>query len=375
MDLQEIRKKLDRIDQNIESLFEERMHLCGEVAEFKMETGKAVYDAEREKQKIQAVTDMAEGDFNKQAVGELFLQMMTLSRRYQYQLMADRLRKPDLGFQKVKKLPIEGKRIVYQGLEGAYSHMAAVQYFGAAADIYHVRRFEDLMIAVRDGEADYAVLPIENSSAGAVTDNYDLLIKYDNHIAAEIFVPVDHVLWGTPDAALSDIKKVFAHPQALMQSAAFLNDNADWEQVSLENNAVAAKKVMDEKNRTQAAIASRLAGELYGLKALAGSINHSKTNTTRFLILSKEPVYRAEAGKISICFELPHKSGSLYNMMGNFIFNHVNMRMIESRPIPDRNWEYRFFVDIEGNLEDPEVINALHGISQEANFMRILGNY
>ncbi|MEG2732137.1 MAG: prephenate dehydratase domain-containing protein, partial [Clostridium sp.] len=143
----------------------------------------------------------------------------------------------------------------------------------------------------------------------------------------------------------------------------------------LENNAVAARKVRDENDRTQAAIAGDEAGQIYGLKALAGPINHSRTNTTRFLILSKVPLYRAAAEKISLCFELPHQSGSLYNMLGNFIFNHVNMRMIESRPIPDRNWEYRFFVDIEGNLEDPAVINAIHGIEKEANHMKILGNY
>ncbi|MEF9939663.1 MAG: bifunctional chorismate mutase/prephenate dehydratase [Clostridium sp.] len=375
MDLQEIRKHLDKIDSEMEHLFEERMKLCGEVAEFKIATGKAVYDAEREKQKIQTVTDMAEGDFNKQAVGELFLQMMTLSRRYQYRLMAGRLSRSNLGFQRVEELPVADKKIVYQGLPGAYSHAAAMKYFGHDANLSHVRRFEDLMIAIRDGDADYGVLPIENSSAGAVTDNYDLLLKYDNYIAAEIFVPINHMLLGTQDADISEIRRVYAHPQALLQSAEFLNAKPEWQQISLENNAVAARKVRDENDRTQAAIAGDEAGQIYGLKALAGPINHSRTNTTRFLILSKVPLYRAAAEKISLCFELPHQSGSLYNMLGNFIFNHVNMRMIESRPIPDRNWEYRFFVDIEGNLEDPAVINAIHGIEKEANHMKILGNY
>lgn len=375
MDLQEIRKQLDKIDHDIEQLFERRMELCKEVAEFKMESGKAVYDAEREAQKIKAVTDMATGDFNKQAVGELFLQMMTLSRRYQYQLMAGRLSQTETGFKRVASLPVKGKKVAYQGLEGSYGHAAALKYFGVEANLYHVRSFEDLMTAVRDGEADYSVMPIENSSAGAVTDNYDLLLKYNNYIAAEIFVPINHMLLGTPDADIQDIERVYAHPQALMQSSEFLNARPEWQQISLENNAVAAKKVADDKDRTQAAVAGAAAGRLYGLKPLAESINHSKTNTTRFLILSREPVYRENAEKVSLCFELPHKSGSLYNMLGNFIFNHVNMRMIESRPIPERNWEYRFFVDIEGNLQDAGVINALHGIEQEASFMRILGNY
>lgn len=375
MNLQEIRSKLDEIDAGMERLFEERMKLCGEVAEFKLSTGKKVYDAEREKQKLQTVTAMAEGTFNKQAVGELFLQMMMLSRKYQYQLMAGKNSSHELGFHRVEQLPTEGKRIAFQGLEGAYSHAAALRYFGEDADLFHVRRFEDLMIAVQDGTADYAVMPIENSSAGAVTDNYDLLLKYDNFIVAETFVPIEHALLGTPKAKLSDVRRVYAHPQALMQSSEFLNAREEWQQISIENNAVAAKKVADEGDCSQAAVASVIAGQIYGLQTLAMPINNEKGNTTRFLILSKEPIYRKHAEKVSVCFELPHTSGTLYNMLGNFIFNHVNMRMIQSRPIPEKNWEYRFFVDIEGNLEDPGVINALHGISEEANYMKILGNY
>ena len=202
-----------------------------------------------------------------------------------------------------------------------------------------------------------------------------MLLRYDNYIVAETFVPVKHFLLGTKDSTLDDIRRVYAHPQALLQSSEFLNKRAGWQQISMENNAVAAKKVRDENDRTQAAVASEIAGEIYDLKPLAEAINNSRDNTTRFLILSRKPVYREGAEKISICFELPHKSGSLYNMLGNFIFNHVNMRMIESRPVPGRSWEYRFFVDIEGNLENPGVINALYGISREAQNMRILGNY
>lgn len=196
MDLLEIRGRLDQIDTQIEKLFEERMRLCSEVAEYKIATGKAVYDAEREKQKIESVQAMAEGEFNKQAVAELFLQMMTLSRRYQYQTIAGRVGGPDLGFHKVEKLETAGKRVVFQGLEGAYGHAAALQFFGKDADIHHVRRFEDMMVEIQEGKADFAVLPIENSSAGAVTDNYDLLLKYDNVIVAETFLPVHHYLLG-----------------------------------------------------------------------------------------------------------------------------------------------------------------------------------
>ena len=374
MDLLECRNKLDVIDKQIVKLFEERMHICGKVAETKIATGKAVYDAEREKQKLEAVSAMAGSDFNQIAVRELFSQMMSISRKYQYSILAEHGRSAKLGFEQLDRLPVEGVRVVHQGVEGAYSHAAAIQYFGRNAEIYHVARFEDAMKEVQLGNADYAVMPIENSSAGAVIDMYDLLTRYDNYIVAETFLPVNHALLGVPGARLADVKTVFSHPQALMQCSIFLNDN-DLKQISVENTAVAAKRVVKEGDKSQAAIASEIAGQLYGLELLKPSIQNNQGNTTRLVILANRKVYQKAAGKISLCFELPHTSGSLYNMLGNFIFNHVNMIMIESRPIPGKNWEYRFFVDIEGNLQDAGVQNALRGIGTEAQNFKILGNY
>lgn len=231
------------------------------------------------------------------------------------------------------------------------------------------------MEAVESKSADYAVIPIENSSAGAVRDNYDLMLRHDNVIVAEICIPVDHMLLGLPGASLDDIRTVYSHPQALMQSGRYLNAHSQWRQISVENTAVAAKKIISDQDKTQAAVASRAAGKLYGLEALAEGINHNKNNATRFIILAKDHIYRRDAGKVTICFELPHKSGTLYNMLGNLIYNGVNMRMIESRPILGRNWEYRFFVDVEGNLSDTAIQNALRSVSEEAANMRILGNY
>lgn len=375
MDLQECRNQLDQIDKKIVELFEQRMTICGKVAEDKIRTGKEVYDGVREQQKLDAVEEMAHGDYNRIAVRELFSQMMTISRRYQYRLLTEHGKGIDLGFRELDALNLEGARVVYQGVEGAYSHAATLQYFGKDVDAYHVEQFEDAMQEVRDGRADYAVLPIENSSAGAVTDNYDLLVQYDNYIVAETFVAASHALLGTPDAELSDIRTVFSHPQALMQSSAFLGAHRDWKQISLENTAVSAKKVIQEGDKSQAAVASETAGRLYGLKVLQTAIQNNKSNTTRFMILSKDAVYRRDAGKVTISFELAHKSGTLYSILGNFIYNGVNMRKIESRPIPGRSWEYRFFIDIEGNLDDAGIRNALKGIAEEAQNMRILGNY
>ncbi len=375
MELSECRQRLDEIDRKIEELFEARMEVCGHVAEAKLASGKAVYDSEREQQKLDAVVAMAHQEFNRIAVRELFAQIMTISRRFQYRVLAENGKSINLGFKKLQNLPLTGVKVVYQGVEGAYQHAAALKYFGRDVDAYHVASFEDAMKEVEEGRADYAVLPIENSSAGAVVDMYDLLIRYPNYIVAETFVEVNHSLLGLPETQLSNIRTVFSHPQALMQCSDFLNGGRDWKLISYGNTAAAAKKVAEDRDKTQAAVASAIAGELYGLKVLKPFIENNQGNTTRFIILAKGAEYRADAGKISICFELPHQSGALYNMLGHFIFNNVNMVMIESRPIPGRNWEYRFFVDIEGNLEDAGVTNALNGIAQEALNMRILGNY
>ena len=204
---------------------------------------------------------------------------------------------------------------------------------------------------------------------------YDNLLKHDIYIVAETKVAVDHALLGLPEASLEDIRRVYSHPQGLMQCSGYLGAHRQWSQISVENTAGAAKKVLEEGEVSQAAVASPTAGALYGLKVLEASINNNKNNTTRFIIVARKPMYRKDAGKVSICFEGLHKSGSLYNMLGNFIYNDVNMLMIESRPIEGRSWEYRFFVDVEGSLGDPAIRNALLGISEEAVSMRILGNY
>ena len=375
LDLQEIRKQIDQVDSQLAALIEQRMRLTADVAEYKMQNGKEIYDPVREKEKLASVRAMAKTPFGEIAMGEIFAQMMTISRRYQYQVLGSYGNKADGGFKLVENLPTAGARIVYQGVEGAYSHEAALQVFGREADVYNVPAWDDAMKEVAEGRAAYAVLPIENSSAGAVIDNYDLLLKYDNYIVAETEVSVNHALLGLPDAELSDIKTVISHPQALMQCSEFLKEHRDWKQIQAENTAGAAKRILADGDVTQAAIASPKAGEIYGLKILKPSINHNRTNTTRFIVLGKEPVYRLDARKVSVCFETPHVSGALYNMLGHFIYNHVNMLMIQSRPILERNWEYRFFLDIEGSLSDGPVQNALLGLKSEAVFMRILGNY
>lgn len=374
-DLQEIRPEIDKVDKELVRLFEERMKLCGEVADFKISTGKKVFDPAREQEKLTTLRALADTEFNEQCIGELFTQMMCMSRKMQYQKLAQNGRKAEHGFTEVDDIKKEDIVVAYQGVEGAYSHQAMLQYFGEDVKNFHVKTFREAMEVIRDGKADYAVLPIENSSAGSVNDVYDLLLEFENCIVAETFVKVEHALLGLPEASIEDIKTVYSHPQALMQCSRFLEQHKEWQSISELNTAVSARKVVDAGDKSQAAIASELAGKLHGLKVLQRAINHNQDNTTRFFIISKEKIYTKQAKKVSMCFELPNTSGTLYNMISHVMFNHLNMTKIESRPLEGRNWEYQFIIDVEGRLSDADMENALLGIKEEAKSFKILGNY
>ncbi|MBO5281872.1 MAG: prephenate dehydratase, partial [Lachnospiraceae bacterium] len=299
---------------------------------------------------------------------------MSMSRKLQYQLLAEHGSMGRLPFIGVDELETKKARVVFQGAEGAYSQAAMVQYFGDQIQSFHVDTFREAMSAIDEGSADFAVLPIENSTAGIVSEIYDLLVEFENYIVGEQIIEIHHCLLGVPGAKLEDIRTVYSHPQSLMQSGRFLSEH-DWRQISMQNNAFAAKKVAEEQDRSQAAIASEYAAKVYGLEVLQYGINQEEDNSTRFIIVTNQKIFRKDAGKVSICFEVPHQSGSLYHMLSHFIYNNLNMCKIESRPIEDRNWEYRFFIDFEGNLADSAVKNALRGLRDEARNMKILGNY
>ncbi len=374
MDLIQLREQIDSIDGQIVELFERRMDICRQVAEYKISTGKNVLDKSREAEKLAKVRSLANSEFNGFCIVELFEQIMSMSRKLQYRLLMENGRLERQSFIGVDKLDTAKARVVFQGAEGAYSQAAMKQYFGDSIDSFHVDSFRDAMDAIDEGNADFAVLPIENSTAGIVSEIYDLLQEYENHIVGEQIIKIEHCLLGVPGASIEDIKIVYSHPQSLMQSARYLGLH-DWRQISMQNNAFAAKKVADDQDKSQAAIASEHAASIYGLEVLRRKVNHSGTNSTRFIIVSGQKIFRKDAKKISICFEVPHESGSLYHMLSHFIYNHLNMTKIESRPIEDRNWEYRFFIDFEGNLADSAVKNALRGLRDEARNMKILGNY
>ena len=374
-ELAELREQLDQIDDKIAELYEKRMEVCAQVGEYKIKAGKKVFDRQREKEKLADVASKVKGEFNSKGIQEVYQQLMSMSRKLQYQQLVSAGALGRLPFIPVDSLDKENARVVFQGTEGAYSQAAMQQFFGPDVNSFHVRTFREAMEAIEEGSADYAVLPIENSSAGPVNEMYDLLDEFENYIVAETILPVVHTLSGLPGAKLSDIRRVYSKAEALMQTSRFLEDHSDWQKISVVNTAIAAKKVLNDQDISQGAVCSAYAAKVHGLSVLVEEINDDPDNCTRFIVVTNQKVYLKNASKISIRFELPHQSGSLYGILSHFIYNDLNMTKIESRPIKGKQWEYRFFVDFEGNMEDGAVKNAIRSLREEARNLKILGNY
>lgn len=375
LDLGEIRNKIDGIDSQLVELFEQRMKLCKDVAEYKIETGKKVLDTTREKAKIEAISKMVKDPENVHAIDDLFGQVMANSRKMQYRLLEERgqsLREPLTTVDQIDK---ENCKVVYQGVPGAYSYIAMKRFFGEDVDNFAVASWKEAMESVKSGAADYAVLPIENSTTGIVAKVYDLLQEYDNYIIAETYVKVEHALLGLPGTDLDQVEYVYSHPQGLMQCDKFLEQHKNWQKISQANTAGSAKKVLEENNPAHVAIASEEAAKVYGLEVLAKRINDLDNNTTRFVIVTNQRKFIKNANKMSIVFETANEAGTLYNLLSHIIYNGLNMNKIESRPIEGRAWEFRFFIDFEGNIDDPRVMNALRGIEEESMAIKLLGNY
>ncbi|MCI8885360.1 MAG: prephenate dehydratase [Dorea sp.] len=373
--IEELREKIDAVDDEIVRLFEQRMRLGAEIGEHKIRDGLKVVDRQREKNKLQDVVSKVSTDFNKKGIRELFEQLMAMNRKQQYQQLVKAGALGRLPFIEAGELDAKNSRIVFPGTEGAYSQAAMQYYFGERCNSFYVRTFRDAMEAIEEGAADYAVLPIENSTAGAVDEMYDLLVEFENYIVGETIIPITHTLSGLPGTDPKEIRRVYSKGVALMQASRFLDEHSEWQQISVANTAIAAKKIVEEQDRSQAAVCSAYAAKVHGLEVLKDNINDDPNNSTRFIVVTNQKIFLKDAKKISICFEVPHESGSLYQLLSHFIYNDLNMTRIESRPVEGRSWEYRFFVDFEGNLAQAAVKNAIRGLREESRSLRILGNY
>ena len=373
--LEELRVRLDEIDDQIVNLYEQRMEICAHVGEYKIQTGKKVLDRQREKEKLESVAGKASNPFNKKGVTELYEQLMSMSRKLQYEQLVKAGALGRLPFIQVDSLDADQARVVFPGTEGAYSEAAMKRYFGENCNSFYVRTFREAMEAIEDGAADFAVLPIENSTAGAVDEMYDLLVEFENYIVGETVIPIRHTLSGLPGASLKDVKTVYSKGVALMQTSRFLDSHSNWQRINVANTAIAAEKVLKDEDKSQAAVCSAYAAKIHGLTVLADNINDNEHNSTRFIVVTNQKIFLKHASKISICLEVSHESGSLYRVLSHFIYNDLNMTKIESRPIEGRDWEYRFFIDFEGNMADGAVKNAIRGLREECRNLRILGNY
>ena len=373
IDLQETRKTIDKIDKEIVRLYQKRMEVVEDVADYKIQTGKAVLDTVREKEKVEGLKELATNEFNRQGIEELFKQIMSSSRKLQYTKIPQ---EEELAYKEISGLDRSSNtKVAYFGEKGSYTEQAMRECFGNNVKSIQKPTFKKIMEMIADGEVDYGVLPIENTSTGGIGDIYDLLVQFDNYIVKDHVVKIEHALLGLPDADIRDITRVYSHPQGLQQSSLFLEKYKHMKQTQCFSTSYGARKVLEDNDITQAAIASLHAAKYYNLKVLADKINNFNFNSTRFIIISNQMEYIKNANKVSVCFELPHESGSLYNVLSNMSYNNLNMTNIESRPIENKNFEYRFFIDFEGNLKDSGVRNAMKGMKEETNNFKILGNF
>ena len=360
LDINKIRAEIDEIDDSITKLFERRMVVSEEVAAYKRENGLPTLNPEREKAVIKKAADTLQNKAFVPYVTKLYECLMNLSKDYQRSINNTEI---SIGF---------------QGIKGSFSHEACTKYIeqnenGCNYSVKSYDTFENLCLALLNDEISQAVIPFENSSTGPVIDVYDLLLSYNYNIVAEICVKVNHNLMAKEGVKISDIREVYSHSQAFMQSKEFL-DNYSFTKIPYKNTAISAEFVSNSERNDIACIASEKAAELYGLKILEHNINYNKNNYTKFIVLSKTPKISENNDKISFVTRLDNTPGQLYKFTKLFSDYNINMVKIESRPDISNPFEYVFFVDFIGNIADENVIKVLEEIKTNRYF-KYLGNY
>ena len=378
-DLETLRGEIDQIDRELVRLFERRMAVTEQVGQYKQAHGLSVLDKTRHRQVLESKAKLLADPALKTDVTLLYETLMGLSRRQQRNIVREGAAEPNYAHlrraMETLREPVPSPRVVYQGEPGAYSEQASRNFFGPQVNATGLRQFEDVFLAIRDGNADYGVVPIENNSTGAIRQVYDLLSKYEFSLVGETTVKVEHCLVAPRGASLDTITHVYSHEQGIFQSEEFLKSYPHWTAVSAMDTAGSAKYVAETGDITKAAICSERAAELYGLSILARKVNYSAINTTRFVVVSPQMELRPGADKISAVLTTPHESGSLHEILSIFAVNGLNLVKLESRPIPGKSWEYMFFIEFTGSLTAPDMDGALREIAQPAGEFRVLGNF
>ncbi len=369
--LSEIRVEIDKIDNELIELFKKRMDCAKEVGIYKKENNIPVLNEGRENEILDAVAEKG-GEYGSHA-RLLYSNIMELSRALQHNIVGSgkKLREDILNAS--SNMETDNIKVAYQGIKGANGHEAALRLFPNGTPV-SCKTFGDVFEAVDKGEVSCGVLPVENSNAGSVSTVYDLILKHRFYIIGALDLPIDYCLGGLTQSEFSDIEKIWSHPQAISQCSDYIAKH-NFDSVPCSNTAIAARDVIKEKRLNVAAICSYMAAKEYGLKILDDHLQDNKENTTRFIVISKKLYISENANKISLCFSLPHVTGSLYSLLCRFNSLGLNLTKIESRPRKDKEFEYLFYLDFSGNVHSDNVIDLISQLSEEMPEFSFLGNY
>lgn len=367
--LSEVRKEIDAIDTQLLPLFLKRMKCSDQVAEIKRSAGTPVLNIQREQEILDRVRENA-GEYGAEAAA-LYAAIMSVSRARQHRILADGGELRKLERDAARQMPKIPAGVVCQGVEGAYSHQAALDFFGGVPISFEPtwkQVFEDVKL----GKSQFGVLPVENSAAGSVNGVYDLILRYRFYIVGAVAVKVEHCL-AAADSSLS-VTAVASHPQALSQCSEYIEGHG-LKTIEYSNTAAAAQYVAEQRPAGVAALCSVEAARKYGLAVLEEGVQNEKNNMTRFIVISREPILAENANKISLCFSIPHTPGSLHSILERFAMCGLNMTKIESRPIPGSTFEYDFYLDFTGNIHKWETLDLICALHDELPRFSFLGNY
>ena len=376
MELSDLRTEIDAIDDELVKLFVQRMDVAAKIADYKKSHDLPILVPAREREKLTEVAQIA-GPEMANYTRVLYSMLFELSRSYQSKcnLQTSELHKQIVeAIDNTPKLFPQSPMVACQGVEGAYSQIACEKMFKNPMIMYF-KNFDGIFNAIEQGLCQYGILPIENSTAGSVKKVYDLMIKHNFSIVRTFRLKIDHNLLCNPGAALSDIKEVYSHEQAINQCADFLKKLPGVKVIPVENTAVAAQMVAQSERKDIAAISSRACAELYSLNTLAASIQDEGNNRTRFICISKGLEIYPGADKTSIMMVLPHKPGALYRVLARLYTIGINVTKLESRPIPDREFEFMFYFDLETSIYSEEFVQLMCELDELCEEFKYLGSY
>ena len=372
MELKDYRDQIDQIDDEIVRLFQQRMDVAAQIAEYKKEHDLPILQAGREREKLADLSGKTREELQSY-LRVLYSLLFELSRTYQargsrtelYERIADAI-------ENTPKLFPRSASVACQGVEGAYSQLACERLF-SAPNIQYFRSFEGVFSAIEAGFCRYGILPIENSTAGSVKRVYDLMVSHNFSIVRSVRLKVDHCLLAKPGS--TEIHEVFSHEQAISQCAEFLKTLGDIKITRCENTAVAAQTVAASERQDVAALSSRFCAELYGLDILRSGVQDVGNNHTRFICISKQPEIYPGADRTTLMLVLPHKPGSLYKVLARLYALGINLLKLESRPLPDRDFEFLFYLDLETSVYSDEFVQLMCDIGSFCEEFKYLGSY